>query len=127
MATPSWNAAVPLNLSEKLRRDPQAFELLQALLLLEREHPQAESLGSGTSPQAEAIRLRGPLTPLFAASEIESLTQEAGQQPTLSTPVFGLGGPDGPCPTPIRNGCNNGPGPRIMRRPNSSTCSSIAC
>lgn len=98
MATPSWNAAVPLNLSEKLRRDPQAFELLQALLLLEREHPQAESLGSGTSPQAEAIRLRGPLTPLFAASEIESLTQEAGQQPTLSTPVFGLGGPDGPLP-----------------------------
>ncbi|MHC8333065.1 type VI secretion system baseplate subunit TssG [Pseudomonas sp. LB3P25] len=98
MATPSRHATLPLNLSEKLRRDPQAFELLQALLLLEREHPQAESLGSGTSPQAEAIRLRGPLTPLFAASEIESLTQQPGERPILSTPVFGLGGPDGPLP-----------------------------
>jgi type VI secretion system protein ImpH len=38
------------------------------------------------------------LTPLFSASEIESLTQEPGQQPVLSTPVFGLGGPDGPLP-----------------------------
>jgi type VI secretion system protein ImpH len=98
MATPSRHATDPLNLSQRLRRDPQAFELLQALLLLEREHPQAESLGSGTSPQEEALRLRGPLTPLFAASEIESLTQEPGQRPTLTTPVFGLGGPDGPLP-----------------------------
>lgn len=98
MATPSRHAAVPLSLSQRLRQEPQAFELLQALLLLEREHPQAESLGSGTAPQAEALRLRGPLTPLFSASEIESLTQEPGQQPVLSTPVFGLGGPDGPLP-----------------------------
>ncbi|KJZ35567.1 type VI secretion system baseplate subunit TssG [Pseudomonas fluorescens] len=98
MATPSRHAAVPLSLSQRLRQEPQAFELLQALLLLEREHPQAESLGSGTAPQEEALRLRGPLTPLFSASEIESLTQEPGQQPVLSTPVFGLGGPDGPLP-----------------------------
>jgi len=98
MATPSWHAAVPLTLSERLRRDPQRFELLQALLLLEREHPQADSLGSGTAPQAEAVRLRGPLTPLFAASQVESLTQPANELPVLTTPVFGLGGPDGPLP-----------------------------
>ena len=58
MATPSRHAAVPLSLSQKLRRDPQAFELLQALLLLEREHPQAESLGSGTE-QAASCQCRG--------------------------------------------------------------------
>ncbi|ROM93794.1 type VI secretion system baseplate subunit TssG [Pseudomonas brassicacearum] len=98
MATPSRHAALPLSLSQRLRRDPQAFELLQALLLLEREHPQAESLGSGTAPQAEALRLRGPLTPLFAASQVENLTDETGHKPTLTTPVFGLGGPDGPLP-----------------------------
>ncbi|RON08953.1 type VI secretion protein [Pseudomonas brassicacearum] len=98
MATPSRHAALPLSLSQRLRHDPQAFELLQALLLLEREHPQAESLGSGTAPQAEALRLRGPLTPLFAASQVESLTDETGHKPTLTTPVFGLGGPDGPLP-----------------------------
>ncbi|MEB0259939.1 type VI secretion system baseplate subunit TssG, partial [Undibacterium sp. 5I1] len=66
-------------LSEHLRSNPQAFELLQALLVLEREHPQAVPLGGGTAPQAEAIRLRGPLTPVFASSQIESLTQEDGQ------------------------------------------------
>ncbi len=96
MATPGRHAPVPL--SEVLRKEPQAFELLQALLILEREQPQASPLGTGTSPQAEAIRLRGPLTPLFASSEVENLTQEPGQQPVLTTPVFGLGGPDGPLP-----------------------------
>jgi type VI secretion system protein ImpH len=98
MATPSRHAAVALNLSQRLRRDPQAFELLQALLLLEREQPQAESLGSGTSPQAEALKLRGPLTPMFAASQIESLDEQPGEALTISTPIFGLGGPDGPLP-----------------------------
>ena len=98
MATPGRQTPESLNLSQRLRRDPQRFEWLQALLLLEREHPQAESLGSGTAPHAEALRLRGPLTPLFAASEVESLSQESGQAPVLSTPIFGLGGADGPLP-----------------------------
>ncbi|WP_339628525.1 type VI secretion system baseplate subunit TssG [uncultured Pseudomonas sp.] len=96
MATTGRHAS--LTLSERLRREPQAFELLQALLLLEREHPQAVSLGCGTSPHAEAVRLRGPLTPLFAASQVASLREEQGHQPVLTTPVFGLGGPDGPLP-----------------------------
>lgn len=96
MATTSRNAHCAL--SERLRREPQAFELLQALLLLEREQPQAISLGCGTSPHAEAVRLRGPLTPLFAASQVESLAEEDDGQPVLTTPVFGLGGPDGPLP-----------------------------
>ncbi|MCQ6255015.1 type VI secretion system baseplate subunit TssG [Pseudomonas sp. Q11] len=98
MATPSRQTPDALNLSQRLRRDPQRFEWLQALLVLEREQPQAETLGSGTAPHAEALRLRGPLTPLFAASEVESLKQEPGTAPILSTPIFGLGGPDGPLP-----------------------------
>lgn len=81
MATPSRQTPDALNLSQRLRRDPQRFEWLQALLLLEREHPQAEPLGSGTAPHAEALRLRGPLTPLFAASEVENLSQEPGSPP----------------------------------------------
>lgn len=98
MATPSRHAPVPLSLSQRLRRDPQAFELLQALLLLEREHPQATPLGNSSAPQSEALRLRGPLTPVFAASQVESLSESPGAPPVLSTPVFGLGGPDGPLP-----------------------------
>ncbi|WP_440974596.1 type VI secretion system baseplate subunit TssG [Pseudomonas koreensis] len=98
MATPSRHAPVALTLSQRLRCEPQAFELLQALLLLEREQPQAESLGSGTSPQAEALKLRGPLTPLFPTSQIENLREAPGEPLTLDTPMFGLGGPDGPLP-----------------------------
>ncbi|MBG7252320.1 type VI secretion system baseplate subunit TssG [Pseudomonas aeruginosa] len=95
MATPGRLAALPL--SQRLRRTPQRFELLQALLLLERERPQALPLGTGNAPRAAALRLRGPLLPLFASSEVESLLDDP-QQPVLSTPVFGLGGPDGPLP-----------------------------
>ncbi|NWD03968.1 type VI secretion system baseplate subunit TssG [Pseudomonas gingeri] len=96
MATPTRPAIVPL--SRQLRDDPQAFELLQALLLLECERPQAVPLGTGTAPDAEAVRLRGPLTPLFPSSEVQSLKESEGRQPVLTTPVFGLGGPDGPLP-----------------------------
>ncbi|MGC3541216.1 type VI secretion system baseplate subunit TssG, partial [Pseudomonas aeruginosa] len=71
--------------------------LLQALLLRERERPPALRLGTGNPPRAEALRLRGPQLPLFASSEVESLLDDP-QQPLLSTPVFGLGGPDGPLP-----------------------------
>jgi len=55
-------------------------------------------LGSGTSPQAEALKLRGPLTPLFPTSQIENLREAPGEPLTLDTPMFGLGGPDGPLP-----------------------------
>ncbi|WP_271407776.1 type VI secretion system baseplate subunit TssG [Pseudomonas sp. Q1-7] len=96
MAATGRNAALPL--SRRLRDAPQAFELLQALLLLERERPGADPLGQGSAPQAEALRLRGPLTPTFAASQVERLEEAPGQPPTLTTPVFGLGGPDGPLP-----------------------------
>ncbi|OEC34821.1 type VI secretion system protein ImpH [Pseudomonas cuatrocienegasensis] len=96
MVTPSRYAAVAL--SERLRNTPQAFELLQALLLLEREQPNAALLGQSSAPQGEAVRLRGPLSASFAASQVESLVQEPGQPITLTTPVFGLGGPDGPLP-----------------------------
>ncbi|MBU3055813.1 type VI secretion system baseplate subunit TssG [Pseudomonas indica] len=88
----------PLALSARLRRQPQAFELMQALLLLERERPDAMPLGSSTVPSGEAVRLRGPLTPLFASSQVERLVEDGEPVPVLTTPVFGLGGPDGPLP-----------------------------
>ncbi|MBG0848469.1 type VI secretion system baseplate subunit TssG [Pseudomonas toyotomiensis] len=96
MAAPSRQAPKPL--SWRLREKPQAFEFLQALLLLERERPDATPLGQGSSPDDEALRLRGPLTPTFAASQVVSLEEQPGQPPVLSSAVFGLGGPDGPLP-----------------------------
>ncbi len=86
------------SISQRLRHEPYAFELLQALLLLEHERPHAAPLGTGGAPAAEALRLRGPLTPRFFPSQIASLTEDRDGTPVLSTPVFGLGGPDGPLP-----------------------------
>ena len=77
MAAPSRQAPKPL--SRRLREKPQAFEFLQALLLLERERPDATPLGQGSSPDDEALRLRGPLTPTFAASQVERLEEQQGQ------------------------------------------------
>lgn len=89
----------PEPLSQTLRERPQGFELLQALLILEHENRKATSLGCGSVPQNEAVRLRGPLTPVFAVAQVEKLSHDAADpRPILSTPVFGLGGPDGPLP-----------------------------
>ena len=89
----------PVPLSETLRGQPEGFELLQALLILEHEDRKATSLGCGSVPQHEAVRLRGPLTPVFPTSQVEKLSQDAvDPRPILTTPVFGLGGPDGPLP-----------------------------
>ncbi|MEE1924050.1 type VI secretion system baseplate subunit TssG [Pseudomonas sp. 148P] len=89
----------PEPLSDTLRDRPEGFELLQALLILEHENRKATSLGCGSVPQNEAVRLRGPLTPVFPASQVEKLSHDAHDpRPILSTPVFGLGGPDGPLP-----------------------------
>lgn len=96
MASPGRRTPVPI--AERLSNEPQAFELLQALLLLERSQPEAVPLGQGIDPRREAVRLRGPLTPLFAASQVAQLESSEQSQPVLSTPVFGLGGPDGPLP-----------------------------
>lgn len=96
MAATGRRTSIPVG--ERLRIQPQAFELLQALLLLERGQPDATSLGQGVDPRSEAVSLRGPLTPLFPASQVAGLEYSGGEQPVLSTPVFGLGGPDGPLP-----------------------------
>ncbi len=101
-----------------LRQVPQRFELLQALQILEREQPQLPPLGCSNDPQQEVVRLRGPLLPVFSASQITSLrllprligplvpvrapllphNRHRPPRLTLHTPVFGLGGPDGPLP-----------------------------
>jgi len=88
----------PAALAAQLRAAPQRFELTQALLLLERLRPQALPLGEGDDPRREAVRLKGPLTPGFAANQVDDLDLDDAHRPLLKTPMFGLGGPDGPLP-----------------------------
>ena len=89
----------PGSLSERLRDAPQPFELLQALLVLEQERPESTSLACGNDPRHEVVSLRGPLTPVFAPSQVSRI-DDSGEHHglVLHTPVFGLGGPDGPLP-----------------------------
>jgi type VI secretion system protein ImpH len=95
----------PGSLGALLRQSPQRFELLQALMILEREPPNAASLATTNDPDQDVVRLRGPLLPEFSPSEISSLRYvsnphkpKAPRKLTLHTQVFGLGGPDGPLP-----------------------------
>lgn len=97
----------PGSLSERLRQQPYTFELMQALLVLEREVPNSKSLACGIDPRHEVVSLRGPLTPVFASSQIsriespsdtDTATDTGKPDLILHTPVFGLGGPDGPLP-----------------------------
>ncbi|TBV14697.1 type VI secretion system baseplate subunit TssG [Stutzerimonas kirkiae] len=95
----------PGSLSQRLRAEPQAFEWLQALLLLQRERPQATPLGQGSQPATEALRLRGTLAAVFEPSQIAALHEDTQAQVkgrpaaiTVETPMFGLGGADGALP-----------------------------
>lgn len=56
-------------------------------------------LGTGTDPRREAVRLSGPLAPLFPPSAISRLKSEDDDgPPQMQVHLFGLGGPDGPLP-----------------------------
>ncbi|WP_337883650.1 type VI secretion system baseplate subunit TssG [Chromobacterium haemolyticum] len=94
----------PGSVAERLLTRPQGFEFAQAVMLLERLTPQAAPLGQGADPAREALRLRGPLLPAFAASELSALEpgvlggDARDGQPALDVESFGLGGPDGPLP-----------------------------
>ncbi|MEO2218702.1 type VI secretion system baseplate subunit TssG [Chromobacterium vaccinii] len=87
----------PGSVAERLQNRPQGFEFAQAVMLLEQLRPGAAPLGGGVDPAREAVRLRGPLAPLFAASELGALENMDGK-PALRVESFGLGGPDGPLP-----------------------------
>ncbi|WP_434155560.1 type VI secretion system baseplate subunit TssG [Pseudomonas sp. JZ134] len=88
----------PVSLAQRLIQKPYRFEFLQAIGILERIQPKAISLARGNDPRLEALRLKGPLTPVFSSNEIERLDTKSEAKPVLHSPIFGLGGPDGPLP-----------------------------
>lgn len=97
MATASRQPARAL--AARLFAQPYAFDFEQAVRLLERLNPGAVPLGTGTDPRREAVRLHGPLAPLFPPSAISHLKSEDDDgSPRMHVHLFGLGGPDGPLP-----------------------------
>ena len=97
MATTSRQPARAL--AARLFAQPYAFDFEQAVRLLERLNLSAIPLGTGTNPRREAVRLHGPLAPLFPPSAISRLTSgDNSSPPQMHVHLFGLGGPDGPLP-----------------------------
>ena len=97
MATTSRQPARAL--AARLVAQPYAFDFEQAVRLLERLNPSAIPLGTGADPRREAVRLHGPLAPLFPPSAISHITSEDDDgPPQMRVHLFGLGGPDGPLP-----------------------------
>lgn len=90
------------SLKERLHSCPQAFELFQAIRLLERMAAQdhrrtgPSAIGLDAEPATEAVRLSSALGLTFHANEIESL--EEGLSARLSTALFGMLPPAGILP-----------------------------
>lgn len=85
-----------------LLRDPQQFNLFQAISLLERASPALAPVGTGVGID-EAVRLAGQVALAFAPSDIASLRASTQQGPawTLRTAAMTLAGAGGPLATPL--------------------------
>lgn len=90
------------DLIERLRAQPQGFDLFQAISLLERSEPGRASVGTSLGVD-EALRLAAHVDLGFTPSDIESVTdsQRPGPPLTLSSSVMTLAGAQGPLPLPF--------------------------
>ena len=90
MATAGWRGT--RSLTELLREEPQRFEALQAVRLLET-----------MAGRRDAVRYRGSLGSAFPASEIArlDLPPEAGASAELTVTFLALAGAFGPLPRPL--------------------------
>ena len=85
-----------------LRDDPHAFDLFQAISILERGEPARAPVGSADGMD-EAVRLKAQVDLGFAPSDIAALDDSTRPGPplTLTSPVLSLAGAQGPLPMPF--------------------------
>jgi type VI secretion system protein ImpH len=90
------------DLIDELLREPQRFDLFQAISLLERAAPRRAPVGTGVGMD-EAVRLAAHVDMAFAPSDIASLREntEPGPQWVLRTPALSLAGANGPLAAPF--------------------------
>ena len=97
MADPARDPAA--RLSERLRAAPWAFELFQALRLVECTFSELPRLGTAERASLEPVRLGQRAETAFPPAEIAAWQPaEAGRPPRLAIRSFGLFGPQGPLP-----------------------------
>jgi type VI secretion system protein ImpH len=85
-----------------LRQQPHAFDLFQAISILERSEPGRAPLATSVGLD-EALRLVAQVVQAFAPSDVAAVLESgrAGPPLTLSSPVLSLAGAHGPLPTPF--------------------------
>jgi type VI secretion system protein ImpH len=89
----------PIAFLDALRREPWAFDFLQALRRLEALHPGMPRLGEALRPAAEPVRLGQEPSMAFAPAALSAFEPgEADQPGRLLVRFFGLLGPNGPLP-----------------------------
>lgn len=90
------------DLMSLLRDDPHAFDLFQAISILERSEPARAPVGTSVGMD-EALRLKAQVEMSFAPSDISDLddSKQPGPPLTLKSPVLTLAGSQGPLPTPF--------------------------
>lgn len=90
------------SVAARLAAAPQQFDFFQAVSLLERIRPDAESVGEGVHPSREAVEFAAEPSLAFPASEIAGLdTPETARAPwRMRVSFMSLGGVQGPLPRP---------------------------
>jgi type VI secretion system protein ImpH len=85
-----------------LRSNPHAFDLFQAISILERSAPARAPVATSVGVD-EAVRLSAQVDLAFAPSDISALldSERSGPPLTLKSPVFSLAGAQGPLPMPF--------------------------
>lgn len=89
------------DLMSMLRAQPHAFDLFQALSILERGEPERSPVGTSVGLD-ESVRLVAQVTQGFVASDVAGVQESTRPGPplTLSSPVLSLAGAHGPLPMP---------------------------
>jgi type VI secretion system protein ImpH len=115
MATDRRHAA--RSLIDELFSEPQGFDLLQAIALIERwRGDPSVALGSGVDPEMESVRIEQDCTLAFPASDVTAISVGDDGRPVLKTPVIGLAGVSGPLPYAFTEGILE----RLSRRDRAS-------
>lgn len=94
------------SLIARLRDAPWKFRFFQAVRILERRRAQEASakahavplVGEEADPRQRTLRFRSAMRLSFPASEIEALSDEAGELPAMTVTFMGLSGPSSVLP-----------------------------
>lgn len=86
------------SLIDALLAEPERFDLVQAIALLERISKSAVPLGEGMDPELESLRIEQDPTMAFPAGDVTALRQDGDGRYILRTPAFGVSGLIGPLP-----------------------------